>query len=149
MFSVAADGTSLVVLGETVQVTPTTLFDEHLVGGLAALVPGTSVVKVHGLLDVASGVYTATRIELATAPSFYKLRGVVSGIDKTAHTFKIGTGTETISYDAIAAAVPATLDNGLLVRVKLQTTQVAGQWIATVVAPAVQKIEDQDRKSVV
>ena len=144
VFSVAADGTSLVVLGETVQVTPTTMFDERLAGGLAALVAGTSVVEVHTLLDVASGVYTATRIELKTAPSFYKLRGTVSGIDKTAHTFKIGSGTETISYAGIAASVPAALDNGLLVRVKLQTTEVAGQWIATVVAPVVQKIEDHD-----
>ena len=148
VFSVAGDGSSLVVLGETVQVTPTTLFDEHLVGGLAALVPGTSVVEVHGLLDVASGLYTATRIELKTAPSFYKLRGAVSGIDKTAHTFKIGTGTETISYAAIAATVPSTLDNDLLVRVKLQTTEVAGQWIASLVAPAVHKVDDHDEAEI-
>ena len=126
VFSVAADAKSLVVLGETVHVNAATLFDDRLTGGLAGLTPGTSVVEVHGLLDVSTGVYTATRIEPKPNAPFFKLRGVVSNIDKTAHTFKIGTGTETISYDAIAATVPAALDNGLLVRVKLQTSQVPG-----------------------
>jgi len=142
--SIAADGSSLVVLGETVQVNAATLFDDRLVGGLAALVAGISVVEVHGVLDVTTGVYTATRIEPKTNAAFFKLRGVVSNIDKTAHTFKIGTGTETISYDAIAASVPAALDNGLLVRVRLQTTEVAGQWIATAVVSAVRKLDDHD-----
>jgi Domain of unknown function (DUF5666) len=148
VFSVAADGSSLVVLGETVKITPTTLFDDRLVGGLAALVPGTSVIEVHGMLDVATGVYTATRIEPKTTAAFFKLRGVVSGIDKVAHTFKIGNGTETISYDSIAASVPAGLDNGLLVRVKLQTVKAGGQWVATLVAPAVRKVEDHDEAEV-
>jgi hypothetical protein len=144
VFSVAADGSSLVVLGETVQVTATTLIDDRLVGGLAALVPNTSVVEVHAMIDVATGIYTATRIEPKTTAAFFKLRGVVTGIDKVAHTFKIGNGTETISYDRIAAAVPAALDNGLLVRVKLQTVRAGGQWVATLVAPAVRKVEDHD-----
>ena len=142
--SIAADGSSLVVLGETVQVNAATLFDDSLVGGLVALVAGTSIVEVHGVLDVTTGLYTATRIEPKPNAAFFKLRGVVSNIDKTAHTFKIGTGTETISYAAIAASVPAALDNGLLVRVRLQTTQVAGQWIATAVASAVRKLDDHD-----
>ena len=144
VFSIAADAKSLVVLGETVQITPTTFFDDRLVGGLAGLRPQTSIVEVHGLLDVATGIYTATRIEPKTNPAFFKLRGAVSGIDKTAHTFKIGNGTETISYDAIAATVPAALDNGLLVRVRLNTTQTAGKWIATSVANDVRRIEDHD-----
>jgi Domain of unknown function (DUF5666) len=144
VFSVAADGSSLVVLGETVKVTPTTLIDDRLNGGLAALVPNTSVVEVHAMLDVATGIYTATRIEPKTTAAFFKLRGPITGIDTVAHTFKIGSGTETISYDSIAAAVPAGLANGLLVRVKLQTVKVGGQWVATLVAPAVRKVEDHD-----
>jgi len=142
--SIAADGSSLVVLGETVQVNAATLFDARLVGGLTALVAGTSIVEVHGALDVATGIYTATRIEPKPNTPFFKLRGVVSNIDKTAHTFKIGSGTETISYDAIASAVPAALDNGLLVRVRLQTTEVSGQWIATAVFSAVRKLDDHN-----
>jgi Domain of unknown function (DUF5666) len=142
--SVAADGSSLVVLGETVKINPTTLIDDRLVGGLAALVPGTSVVEVHGVLDVAAGTYIATRIEPRPNALFYKLRGVVSGIDKTAHTLRIGSGTETISYDAIAANVPAALDNGSLVRIRLQTTKVAGQWVAVIVISGVRKLDDHD-----
>jgi hypothetical protein len=142
--SVAADGSSLVVLGETVKVNPATLLDDRLVGGLAALVPGTTVVEVHGVLDVTTGIYTATRIEPKPNAPFFKLRGVVSNIDKTAHTLRIGSGTETISYDAIAASVPAALDNGLLVRVRLQTTQVAGQWVAATIVSGVRKLEDHD-----
>jgi hypothetical protein len=139
--SVAADGLSLVVLGETVYVKPTTLFGERLVGGLTGLVPGT-VVDVHGLLDVATGTYTATRIEARPNAPFFKLRGVVSNIDKTAHTFRIGSGTETISYAGIAAIMPAAFDNGLLVRVRLQTTQVGGQWVAASVVRGLRQLSD-------
>ena len=146
--SIAVDGSSLVVLGETVQVNPATLFADSLVGGLKALVAGTSIVEVHGVLDVATGLYTATRIEPKPNAPFFKLRGAVSHIDKTAHTFKIGTGTETVSYDAIAATVPAAFDNGLLVRVRLKTTEVAGQWIATEISSAVRKLGDHDEAEV-
>ena len=142
--AIATDGSSIVVLGETVQINPATLFDDRLVGGIQALVAGTTIVEVHGVLDAATGVYTATRIEPKPNAPFFKLRGVVSNIDKTAHTLRIGTGTDTISYDAIAATVPAALDNGLLVRVRLQTTQVAGQWVATAIASAVRKLDDHD-----
>jgi Domain of unknown function (DUF5666) len=132
------------VLGETVQVNATTLFDESLTGGLTGLAAGTSIVEVHGLLDVTTGVYTATRIEPKPNAPHFKLRGVVSGIDKTAHTFKIGSGSETISYDGIKATVPATLDNGLLVRVRLDKAQVAGNWIATNITSGVRKLDDHD-----
>ena len=146
--SVAADGTSLVVLGQTVQVTATTMFDDRMVGGLAGLVPGTSVVEVHGVLDVNTGIFRATRIEPKFNASLYKLRGVVSGIDKTARTFRLGNGSETISYAAIAASVPASLDNGQLVRVRLQTTQVAGQWIATRLDGGARRMDDHDEAEI-
>jgi Domain of unknown function (DUF5666) len=148
VLSVAADAKSLVVLGQTVLIAATTLFDDSLRGGLAGLVAGTSAVEVHGLLDAATGAYTATRIELKSNPQFYKLRGVVSNIDKTAHTFRIGSGTETISYDTIVATVPAALDNGMMVRVKLQTTQVAGKWVATSVKSGVRKLDDHDEAEI-
>lgn len=142
--SVAADGKSLVVLGQTVQITATTLFDDRLVGGLAGLVAGTSVVEVHGLLDVSTGAYTATRIEPKPNAPFYKLRGVVSNIDKTAHTFRIGSGATLISYDAINSTVPVGLDNGMLVRIRLQKTPVAGHWVAATVNTGVRRLDDHD-----
>ena len=140
--SVAADGKSIVVLGETVNITATTIFDERIAGGVTGLKAGTSVVEVHAVLDAAAGTYTATRIEPKANAPFFKLKGTVAQIDKTAHTFKIGSGTDTISYDAIAAAVPAGFDNGMLVRVKLQTTRIAGRWVATGIANGVRKVED-------
>lgn len=140
--AIAADRSSIVVLGETVQINSATLFDDSLVGGLKALVAGTSIVEVHAALDVATGVYVATRIEPKPNAPFFKLRGAVAGIDKTAHTLRIGNGTETVSYDAIASSVPAALDNGMLVRVRLQTTPVAGRWIAVAIVSAVRKLEN-------
>ena len=142
--AIATDGSSIVVLGETVQINSATLFDDALVGGLKALVAGTSIVEVHGALDAATGIYVATRIEPKPNAPFFKLRGAVSGIDKTAHTLRIGNGTETVSYDAIAASVPAALDNGLLVRVRLQTTAVAGKWVAVAITSAVRKLENAE-----
>ena len=146
--SVATDGKSLVVLGETVQITATTLFDDRLVGGLAGLVPGTSVVEVHGLLDVTTGAYTATRIEPKPNAPFFKLRGVVSNLNTTAQTFKIGSGADTISYVGITAALPADMGNGLMVRVKLQTTQLNGQWVATNIKSGVRKLDDHDEAEI-
>ena len=148
VFSVATDGKSLVVLGETVQITATTLFDDRLVGGLAGLVPGTSVVEVHGLLDVTTGAYTATRIEPKPNAPFFKLRGVVSNLNTTAQTFKIGSGADTISYVGITAALPTDMRDGLMVRVKLQTTQLNGQWVATNVKSGVRKLEDHDEAEI-
>ncbi len=146
--AVAVDGTSLVVLGETVQITATTLFDDRLVGGLAGIVAGTSVVEVHGLLDVTTGAYTATRIEPKPNAPFFKLRGVVSNLNTAAQTFKIGSGADTISYAGITAALPADMGNGLMVRVKLQTAQVNGQWVATNIKSGVRKLDDHDEAEV-
>ena len=120
---------TVTVLGQTVVVNSNTVFDSTLVGGLSALTAG-SVVEVHGILDQATGKITATRIEPEVGAIFYRLRGVVTALDTTAKTFKIGT--EVVSYAGLAAAdVPPNLANGLLVRVRLTTAQVAGAWVAT------------------
>ena len=140
--SVAADGSSLVLLGQTVAITATTVVDDSLVGGIAGLVPGTSVIEVHAFFDAATGAYTATRIEPELNAPYYKLRGMVTNIDKTAMTLSIGSSGETISYRAIATAVPASLDNGMLVKVKLQTMQVDGQWIATQIENGARRVDD-------
>ena len=145
--SVAIDRKSLVMLGQTVQITGTTQLD-RLVGGLAGLVAGTSVVEVHGLLDVTTGAYTATRIESKQNAPYFKLRGVVSNLNTITQTFKIGSGTDTISYRGITAALPAAMGDGLMVRVKLQTTQVNGQWVATNIKSGVRKLDDHDETEI-
>ena len=133
---------TLVVLGQTVQTTATTVFDDSLAGGLAALTAGT-VVEVHALFDAATGRYIATRIEDEDNTSFYKLRGVIANLDTTAKTFTIGS--EVISYAGLTVAeLPNVLANGQRVRVRLQTAQVAGQWVAVALRPGVRKVEDRD-----
>lgn len=126
---VDAQASTVEVLGQTVLVTTSTIFDDTLAGGLAALVPGR-VVEVHGILDPANGRVVATRIEAEDAAAAYKLRGAMSNLDPVARTFTING--EPISYAGLPAGlVPPGLSNGQIVRVLLQTTQVDGAWVAT------------------
>ena len=80
---------SLVVLGQTVLVLDTTVFDDRLVGGFAAISVGT-VLEVHGTRDASTGAITATRIEPSTAAGGLKLRGPIAALDTAAKTFTIG-----------------------------------------------------------
>lgn len=121
----AGTGT-LTVLGQGVDVTATTVFDDSLAAGLSAVADGT-VVEVHGLRDSATGRIVATRIEAKTAATVYALRGTVSGLDGTAKTFSIGSAA--ISYAAVTT-VPTTLADGVSLRVLLATAPVAGVWQA-------------------
>ena len=124
----AADATAgtLTVLGQGVDVTSSTVFDDSLAGGLAAVATG-AVVEVHGLLDSATGRISATRIEPESSATRYKLRGVVSALDSTAKTFRIGAAT--INYAGVTT-VPSTLADGVTLRVQLATAAVAGVWQA-------------------
>jgi hypothetical protein len=133
---------SFVVMGQTVEVRPETVFDDSLGGGLSALTAGL-VVEVHALFDAASGHYIATRIEDKASALTFKLRGVVSALDTTAKTFEIGG--ELISYANINAAdLPALFGDGLRVRVRVQTTQVAGAWVAVSIRAGVRRMDDHD-----
>ena len=96
--AVDATAGTLTVLGQGVDVTSTTVFDDSLAGGLAAVATG-AVVEVHGLLDSATGRITATRIEPESSATRYKLRGVVRALDSTAKTFRIGAAT--INYAGV------------------------------------------------
>ncbi|MFO1337832.1 MAG: DUF5666 domain-containing protein [Burkholderiaceae bacterium] len=119
--------TTITVLGQTVRITASTVFDDSLPGGQAAITVGAQV-QVFSILDPVSGVYAARRVELAGAPTAYKLRGVVANLDKTAHTLQIGAAT--LAYSADTA--PADLANGQIVRVKLQTAPDGnGRWVVT------------------
>lgn len=134
---------SFVVLGQTIQVTATTVFDDSLSGGLTVLKAG-AVVKVYGTLDTATGVYTASRVEPKSNPAFYSLRGVVAALDPNAKTLTIGTAV----IDVSAAPLPTGLAVGNLVRVKLQTAQVVGKWVAQSVKSADMRPHDSDHAEV-
>ena len=117
------------VLGQTVLVTTSTIFDETLSGGLSALTAGT-VVEVYGILDPTNGRVVATRIEAEAGATEYKLRGQIANLDTALKTFTING--QLISYASLpGVGVPPGLTNGQIVRVRLQTTKVAGAWVAT------------------
>lgn len=124
----APDATAgtLTVLGQPVDVTAATVFDDSLAAGLSALAD-RAVVEVHGLRDAATGRIVATRIEAKPDATVYKLRGTVSALDTAAKTLRIGGAA--ISY-ATVTAVPASLADGASLRVLLATTAVSGVWTA-------------------
>ena len=133
---------TLIVLGQTVDVRPTTVFDSGLNGGLAALSVG-DVVEVYALFDAFNNHYSATRIERKTSFSAYHLRGVVRNLDTATKTFNIGS--ETISYAGVPASeVPAALADGRFLRVQLQTAPAAGVWLAIRLRDGVSPLDDQD-----
>jgi len=128
---------SMVVLGQTVEVTPTTVFET---GG--ALMPG-DVVEVYALFNAANGSYVATRIERkAIVVSAYRLRGVVSSLNTANKMFDIGS--EHISYASVPGGALPALNNGRFVRVQLETAQSNGTWTATRLQDGVGAIEDRD-----
>lgn len=134
---------SVVVLGQTVKVTTTTVFDESLKGGLSALKAG-AVVRIYGRLEAATGAYTATRIEPLSGAEFYGLRGSVSAYDPVAKTLRIGTTL----IDVSTATLPDGLKVGSLVRIKLQTTKVNGAWVAVSVKSGLYHPQDNDNSEV-
>jgi hypothetical protein len=117
---------TLTVLGQTVTVSASTVFDLNLPNGLASVTAG-QLVEVYGFVD-ANGVYQATRIEGEDSTSAYKIRGKLSALNTGAKTFQIGAAV--IDYSAISFNF--TLVNGQTIRVELATTPNAlGQWVAT------------------
>lgn len=118
---------SIVVLGQTVKVDSTTVFDDLLGGGLSSLKPG-AVVRVYGTQGPVSGVYLASRLEPQPGAQAYRLRGTVSNYDIASKTVTIGAAV----IDVSAISVPEGIKAGALVRLKLQTTKNAkGAWVAT------------------
>lgn len=118
---------TLTVLGQTVRVTASTVFDEAVAGGQSVIVVGDTL-EVYAILDPVSGVYAAQRIERRAAPPAYKLRGVVARLDGTQHTLQIGNAT--LSYAPDIA--PPGLADGQIVRLTLQTApDDLGRWVVT------------------
>jgi hypothetical protein len=122
--AINAGAASLTVLGQSVDVLTTTVFDESLGGALAALSIG-DVVEVYALLDTATQRYAATRIERRAVALVYQLRGAVANLNTTTRSFTMGG--ERISYAQLPGSdVPAGLDNGSILRVILRTGPVTG-----------------------
>jgi len=141
--SIESIGTnSLVVLGQTVQIKTTTVFDNGISGGFAGLAVG-QIVEVHGFVDPATNQIVATRIEREASAASLRLQGQVQALDTAAKTFAIGTVT--IGYAGIAAAaLPANLANGMLVQVTLAPAPATGTRTATSVRAVGSQAGDHD-----
>ncbi len=120
----------LTLIGQTVVVTSSTVFDDSISGGLGGISPG-DIVEAHALYDPLGASFLATRLEKKTRSVLeYRLRGKVSGLDPVARTFLIGS--EKIDYASIRPLVfPNQLVDGAFVRLRLQTTPVGDAWVAT------------------
>ncbi len=130
------------VLGQTVRIAVETVFDERLVGGIAALSVG-QVLEVYALYDADRGAYNATRIEPRSGGATqWRLRGPVGALDRAAGTLRIGSGT--FAFGA-AGGVPADLAPGKLVRLRLTTTlDATGRFSVADFGVALRPPQDRD-----
>lgn len=135
----SATGT-LQVLGQTIKIGQTTVFDTSFIGGLAG-VHVADVVEIYGQYDAQSLQYTATRIDRAASTvNAYKLRGPVTALDTDLKTLVIGR--QSIAYGAVDP-LPA-LALGQTLRVTLKTWKSGVNWVATTVSDGVTQLPDRD-----
>jgi hypothetical protein len=139
--SIDSTARTLRVLDQTVEVRDETVFDALLAGGFTAIEVG-QILEIHALFDPTSGHYLATRIELEDSASEYRLRGVISSLDTAARTFQINDAV--INYATAEMRDAPALADGQRVRVRLQTAQVNGQWVATRVRRGVRDLGRRD-----
>jgi hypothetical protein len=106
-------GQSFVVLGQTVRIAGSTLFDDSIQpADLTGLQAGT-LVEVSGFAN-AAGEIVASRIDLRSAGSGLQVKGSVQALDTTARTFRINA----LIVDYSATTAPSTLANGSAVEVQ-------------------------------
>jgi hypothetical protein len=130
------------VLGQRVSVDVTTVFDDNLVGGLAGLTPGSSLVQVYAVFDPALATYRASRIEPASTLAEWHLRGPLSAdADTGAKALRVGS----ITYSYLTAtSVPASLAAGQFVRLTLAAGSPAGSFRVVSFGTALQPLADAD-----
>ena len=139
--------TSFDMLGLTVDVLATTVFE----GAATQLTGLTSLhfVEVHGYVDQTTGRLQASRVEVSTtAPTHYKLSGVVNSFDAGNRTFKLGAGTQfsnQISWDG-STLIPTTWSDGVFVRVKMAAAApLLATQIRLLTSPLTQLSAEDDR----
>jgi hypothetical protein len=155
--SVAPDGSSLVVLGQTVAITTTTIIDATIPGqNTLRLVPGRDLVEVSGFVT-GDGTIVGTLIKLKTidlkieVPDF-EVKGFIKNHDADGKTFEIGSLT--VEYrNADLSAMPnqgSSAWDGLLVDVRGSQVSSGGsgpygiRMTATKVKPEELGIEDSE-----
>ncbi|HEX5355588.1 MAG TPA: DUF5666 domain-containing protein [Aquabacterium sp.] len=105
-------------------------------------------VEVYGLLD-ASGVYTATRVEVSSStPMTYKMVGYVSAV--TDRVIYVGQSTvlQAIDYTSLPGGLPAGVGATARIRAWFSPTLSGGAWVATRIVVDQPLVEDIDEASV-
>ena len=150
--SVAPDGSSLVVLGQTVAITTATIIDATIPGqNILSLVPGRDLVEVSGFIT-GDGTIVGTFIDLKTGVPDYEVKGFIKNHNATRSTFEIGSLT--VDYrNADLRGMPNQTNNawnGLLVDVRGSQVSSGGsgsngiRMTATKVKPEGLGIEDSE-----
>ncbi len=135
--SVDVAGGRFIVLGQAVQVTGDTLFDERLAGGVAAL-RAADTVEVFGFFDSTRDALVASRIDSRSSETEFKLRAPIEAIDVAGRTIRIGG--RLVATDGLA--LPPGLAPGATARVSARF--VDGRLVATRIDDARPRIEDHD-----
>ncbi len=144
--AVDAVASSLVVLGQFVEILATTVFDDRTTMGLAGLAVA-DVVEVHAVFDVARRVFVATRVSRPAGVSVYKLRAAIDSVSIDRRTLTIGAAV--IDWNAVAPANPSmSLVPGAVIRVTLATTPAGAAWRATSLSLVDAMLEDRERVEV-
>lgn len=118
--TVAPDGSSLVVLGQVVTITTTTIIDASIPGqNILSLVPSHDLLEVSGFIT-GDGIIVATLIALKFGPPDYEVKGFIKNYDAAHGTFEVGAVTVDYQHADVSAMPNASSNtwNGLLVDVR-------------------------------
>ena len=89
--SIAPDGSSLVVLGQTVAITTTTIIDATILGqNILSLVPGQDLIEVSGFVS-GPGTVVATLIDRKVGAADYQVKGFITQHDERSKSFVIAS----------------------------------------------------------
>jgi len=117
---------TFVVLGQTVRVTGSTLFDESIQPRDLTGLPAGSLVEVSGFAN-AAGEIEASRVDLEPAGSNLQVKGVIEALDTTAQTFRINA----LTVDYSASSSTTALADGSRVEVQGTALTSTGELRAT------------------
>ncbi|MDB6160684.1 MAG: hypothetical protein JWO04_4390 [Gammaproteobacteria bacterium] len=117
---------TFVVLGQTVRVTGSTLFDDAIQPWDLTGLQMDTLVEVSGFAN-AAGEIIASRVDLKSAGSNLQVKGVIAGLDMTAHKFRI----DALTVDYGTSSATPTLANGSIVEVQGTTLISTGELVAT------------------
>ena len=117
---------TLVVLGQKVQITSSTLLDASIQPADLTGLQTDAVVEVSGFADD-SGVIVASRVDFKSAGSGFQVRGVLQGLDTTGRTFRING----LTIDYSSATTTGALADGSTVEAHGTTLGSTGALLAT------------------